>query len=199
MKPKKNQYTLKYTDRNVKKGKTYYYKLRYYKVVKGRKAYSEYSKPLKLSAVNYIGDYTIQTITKGDQQVNSLEFGLTSNKGNGTLTFESGRGGEYSYGYTEKNSGDYKDIDMLLTAYSFDNKNWVTNFDKVNLKEGKTIYLRFQKAKEDSETKTDSDFYFAQDSNFTIYDITYSGLHYGCIIDFLTNEVDISLQSEKYH
>lgn len=138
-------------------------------------------------------------LQKETKEVNSLEFGLTSNKGNGTLTFESGRGGEYSYGYTEKNSGDYKDIDMLLTAYSFDNKNWVTNFDKVNLKEGKTIYLRFQKAKEDSETKTDSDFYFAQDSNFTIYDITYSGLHYGCIIDFLTNEVDISLQSEKYH
>lgn len=189
---KKNQYTLKYTDRNVKKGKTYYYKLRYYNVVKGRKVYSEYSRPLKLSAVNYIGDYTMKTLTKGDQQVNSLEFGLTSNKGNGTMTFKSGSG-EYSYCYTEKNSGDYITMDMSLTAYSFDNKNWVTDFDKVSLKEGKTIYLRFQKG------AADSDFYFAQDSSLSIYSVDYSGLYYGCSMNFLTNQVDVSIQSELYH
>lgn len=190
---KKNQYTLKYTDRNVKKGKTYYYKLRYYKVVKGKKVYSEYSQPLKLSAVNYIGDYTMKTLTKGDQQVNSLEFSLTSNKGNGTITFKSGSRDYYSYSYTEKNSGDYITMDMSLTAYSFDNKNWVTDFDKVKLKEGKTIYLRFQKG------AADSDFYFAQDSSLYIYSVDYSGLYYGCGMDFLTNQVDVSIQSELYH
>lgn len=192
IKLKKNQYTLKYTDRNVKKGKTYYYKLRYYKVVKGKKVYSEYSRPLKLCAVNYIGDYTMTTITKGDQQVNSLEFGLTSNKGNGTMTFESGNNG-YSYSYKDQNTGDYVQMDMLLTAYSFDNKNWVTDFDKVKLTEGKTIYLRFQKG------ANGSDFYFAKDSNLSIYSINYSGLHYGCNMNFLTNQVDVSIQSELYH
>lgn len=188
---KKNQYTLKYTDRNVKKGNTYYYKFRCYKVVKGKKVYSEYSQPLKLSAVNYIGDYTMKTITKGDQQVKSLEFSLTSNKGNGTMTFKSGSD-DYCYSYTEKNSGDYITMDMSLTAYSFDNKNWVTDFDKVKLKEGKTIYLRFQNAE-------DFKFYFAQDSSLYIYSVDYSGLYYGCSMDFLTNQVDMSIQGELYH
>ena len=202
VKPKKNQYTLKYTDRNVKKGKTYYYKLRYYKVIKGRKVYSEYSQPLKLRAVNYIGDYTMKTLTKGDQQVTSLEFSLTSNKGNGTMTIDAEFACDYIY--EKKDSDEIKEVELLLKAYSFDNKKWVTDFDEVNLKEGQTIYLRFQKSDYSYysdlyyEEKTDSDFCFVQESSLRI-PVIYSGFHYYCDVDFLTNQVEVQLDSEYYH
>lgn len=180
VKLKKNQYTFQYTDRDVETGKNYYYKIRTYKVVKGKKVYSKYSQPLKLCAINHIGDYTMCTLTKGDQEVNSVEVSLTSNKGNGTMTFDSRY---WYYSYTGE--------DLMLAAYSFDNKNWMAYSNKVQLKEGETIYLRFKAIRKDS-------FYFPQEASLW-NEVDYSGYYYYCVMDFGTNQVDVCIDGEHYH
>ena len=47
-KKNKNKKTLSYTNKKLKKGKKYYYKVRYYKTVAGKKVYSEFSKVKKV-------------------------------------------------------------------------------------------------------------------------------------------------------
>lgn len=47
-KKNKNKKTLSYTSKKLKKGKKYYYKIRYYKTVAGKKVYSEFSKVKKV-------------------------------------------------------------------------------------------------------------------------------------------------------
>lgn len=182
VKLKKNQYTFKYTDGDVETGKKYYYKMRAYKIVKGKKVYSKYSQPLKLYAINHIGDYTMCTFTKGSQQVNSVEVSLTSGKGNGTMTLEPDYW-IYSYADTEEN--------LILAAYSFDNQNWKTFSNKVQLKAGHTVYLRFEKPRRES-------FYFSQESSLR-NTVNYAGFDYYCEMNFETNQVETSINGEFYH
>ncbi|MDD6069667.1 MAG: hypothetical protein PUC12_02490 [Clostridiales bacterium] len=181
IKLKKNQYTANYTDRNVNFGKKYFYKMRTYRIEKGKKVYSKYSQPLKLCAINNKGDYTLHTFTQAELNVDSIIVSLTSNKGNGVLTFDL----ENLWMETDA------DNELCLSAYSLDNTNWVTTGKKVSLKEGETIYLRFT----DNEG---TPFYFAKDLAVRM-EADYSGYHYLCDLEFATNTVTVWRNGEYYH
>lgn len=181
IKLKKNQYYANYTDRNVKFEKKYYYKMRTYKIVKGKKVYSKYSQSLKLCAINNKGDYILHTFTQAEQNVDSIIVSLTSNKGNGVLTFDL----ENLWIETDA------DNELCLSAYSLDNANWVTTGKKVSLKEGETIYLRFT-------DKEGIPFYFAKNLAVRM-EADYSGYHYLCDLEFATNTVTVWRNGEYYH
>lgn len=181
VKLKKNQYTTNFTDRNVKFGEKYYYKMRTYRIVKGKKVYSKYSPSLKLCAINNKGDYTMRTFTETEQNVDSIIVSLTSNKGNGVLTFD------LENLWIEKNV----DNELCLSAYSLDNTNWITNSKEVSLKEGETIYLKFT-------DKEGIPFYFSKDLNVRI-EADYSGYHYLCDLEFATNTATVWHNGEYYH
>ena len=52
IKVKSGDYDFEYTDKKVTKGKTYSYKIRTYKTIKGKKLYSKYSNVIKLTVAN---------------------------------------------------------------------------------------------------------------------------------------------------
>lgn len=157
-----------YNDISVKAGTTYRYKVRLYKMNKGKKYYSVFSDSIKSSAVNSTGTYKIKSLTPAGQFSGKsnpeVKLKLTSNKGNGNL--ELSQLG-LPYYYAEKNmkrNAYYDEITreedpypadnnahkytLRLKKYSKDGKKW-KNLPKNNnsstkyiLKGGESIYLK---------------------------------------------------------
>lgn len=72
---------IQYTDKNVEFGETYYYKLRSYKIINGKKCYSKYSCPNKHTAINNEGLFDVKRIVEGD----TITLAVTSDTGNGSF------------------------------------------------------------------------------------------------------------------
>lgn len=157
-----------YNDKTVKSGSTYRYKVRLYKVVKGKKYYSEFSDPIKDSAVSSVGTYKIKSLTPSGKYSGKknleVKLKITAGKSNGNLWL-SQLG--LSYYYAEKNmkSDAYSDeitreedpypsknnahkYTLRFKKYSYDGKNWKSlpkknrSSGKNVIKGGETIYIK---------------------------------------------------------
>lgn len=137
-----------YVDKKVTKGKTYFYKVRAYKKIKGKKLYGKYSKPEKITAINTEATYTVQNDTKENGKTKSIVVGLTSNEGNADTIFSFNPKSEYNYidyCYWEDEYSDSTIVELVPVKYSYDNVNWNSFPDKgVKLSEYQTVYIMLE-------------------------------------------------------
>ena len=133
-----------YKDTSVQPGKTYYYRARTYVKKNGKKKYSSYSDAVMLSALNFKGLYTVKAMTPAGK-VKDFSIRMVSDRYNGVLTMQSGRGYEGPV-YSAKAGGkDYGEQPVSLTAYSRDNKTWrAIPAGGLKISAGQTVYLKFR-------------------------------------------------------
>ena len=132
-----------YCDKTVTPGKTYIYKVKSF-LKKGKKKYtSKYSETCVIPAVEFKATYKVESITKsGIYYGKSMEAVIKFSNGqkyNGKTTFQGrtyynsiGKAGSFSY-------------EMVLTAYSEDNKNWIDARNKrVEIPTNGSVYIKFE-------------------------------------------------------
>lgn len=140
---KEKTMSLKYVDKKVKRGQTYYYKIKDWKMRNRKKYYGGYTSPLKLSAVNAAGQYKVQVLTQESNSVPALIVRLTSSEDNAKLVFTEDSANDMLLYYI-KNDSDSRTEDIVLSKYSYDNKDWhQAGKKKAVLEPGKCIYLQF--------------------------------------------------------
>ncbi|MCR5703555.1 MAG: fibronectin type III domain-containing protein [Eubacterium sp.] len=123
-----------YTDKKVKAGKTYQYKVKCFYKSKKKVVYSKYSNIEKISAVNYDGKYTAKLLGT-DVEKKEITLSVTSHKYNGNTIFKK----------TEESviKENKKEAPFTFTQYSLDQKTWKDIPEKgIKVKAGKTIYLK---------------------------------------------------------
>ncbi len=149
-KSEKNTFT-SYVDTTVKAGKTYYYKAKVYKKIRGKKYYSKKSKAFMIQDANTEGLYSIQSMTPaGEVKEFVIRLSSKASNCNADLLFEKGAEAEY-------NSSSSQTYRIVLAGYSHDNKSWSDIPEKGLILGGKdTIYLKFR-AKDDEVMKYDAD------------------------------------------
>ncbi|MCR5834935.1 MAG: hypothetical protein K6G88_00320 [Lachnospiraceae bacterium] len=126
-----------YHDKDVKSGKTYYYKAKAYYTAGKKTSYSKKSDKKILMAVNHSGSYKANYLSTKD---NEITFSLSSKKNNADTIVK--KGIETIY-FDELGGMDKDGLPFNLTQYSFDNKTWEIIPDMgVTFKAGKTIYLK---------------------------------------------------------
>ena len=132
-----------YTDKSVEPGKTYRYKVRGYKVVNGKRVYSEFSRTETIPAVNQYGIYSLKKISSSDKK-HTLEVKLTSDeKYNMDFKLIPDRHGFYLF----FENTPYHDHPLQLLSYSTDGISWAdVDPSKMNiiLKGGESIYLKLK-------------------------------------------------------
>lgn len=133
-----------YRDSSVRPGTVYYYKARTWVKKNGKKKYSPYSPALKLSATNFKGKYTVQSVTSAGT-VKEFVVKLTSDKYNGVLTLKGGRGSEGPVYTTKADGTDYGEQPLELISFSRDYKKW-SGFAATGMKilAGQTVWLKFR-------------------------------------------------------
>lgn len=142
-----------YYDTNITKGKTYYYKAKSYKKKKGKKKfYSMYSNVLKVSAVDFKGQFNVNTISpiSGIYKANYLQAIIkvkSLNKYNGkTVLYNFSH--YLPYASYKVNTGKVGDDDkwhfyyVKIAGYSYDNKTYHTIPKKGIDLNGKETYLK---------------------------------------------------------
>lgn len=122
-----------FRDKDVKPGKTYYYKLRSYGTYKKKRVYSPWSDTMKKSAINYVGKYTCQLVSP---DMESITVKLSSDRYNGELVMDPD-------GFYFGEDVDWIEQCLTITEISIDGENW-TKADKITLKAGESIYLKFE-------------------------------------------------------
>ena len=135
---KTNNKHIVWTDKNVKSGKGYYYKVRAYRKTGKKTVYSKKSKGFLRYAINFNGQYAVSTKTDDD----SLTIKLTSSVNNGDTVFTMA---ELYYNYIQKGSaGD----GYIARYYSTDGSNWIAITDQqkdIKLDPGKSLWIRTKK------------------------------------------------------
>lgn len=134
-----------YTDKAVTSGKTYYYKIRAYRTLSGKKYYGTYSDVIKLSAVRRVGDYTAEVLPIGEQEASAFILKLTSNEENGKTEFRKSWFQAVKYRYVNSESKQSIFLDMEAVEYSLDNVTWqALPKNGVVLSAGQTIYFKLE-------------------------------------------------------
>ena len=109
------------TDKNVTPGKTYTYKARAYSVIDGKKNYSGYSPALYDSVIKIDNPKPLLKISYADKKKNIIK--ITSDNNNGIISF---RGNE-------------------KISYGTNGKKFKTPMGDIDIKPGKTLYLKLPK------------------------------------------------------
>lgn len=155
-----------YKDRNVESGKTYFYKVRLYAHLDGKKICGPFSLPEKLSAVYRHGRFTAKLYSKRVADADEMIVSVKSNRYNGKLTMD-----QESFvlttaeGLRELSSddldsdleGDYADYDieeavkqsriLKIKEYSTDGKIYKPYVkSKVKITGGKRVYFKLVNA-----------------------------------------------------
>ena len=135
------KYAFRWKDTSVKAGQYYYYKVRSYRKF-GKKVYrSKMSRPARLGATYYEGQF--QVLAETDDKTMTLQ--LISDPWNGILCAD--LNAERGF-VTEQ-----QDMCYMVESYSLDKKEWIP-VDKweysVWVKPGQSLWIRFEK-KQDSE------------------------------------------------
>ena len=154
----------KYTDKTVKAKNTYYYKVRAYRTISGKKVYGAYSERVKHSAVNKEGIYSFDLLP-GDVASSSAISGssviapilaspasiymvVTSHAMNGDLKLDSEILWDANFTFkvedgTERTESSFTNATSYL--YKLKGNAWQEVEDKksVTIKPGETFYIRF--------------------------------------------------------
>lgn len=164
----------KFTDKNVKTGVRYTYRLRPYVRYKGKTMYGAYSSAFSRRLANSTGTYAvtlIESMTSGD----IITLKLVSDKNNGPLVF---RLGQATYLRSDDTDGENEDGAKII-KYSTDGATWKSYVrDKVKLDPGKTLYLQY-KSTTGRDFDTSVDFMLTNDDS---PDVTYNDLR-SCVLD----------------
>ncbi len=138
---------IEYVDEDVEAGKSYLYRARAYYYVNGKKVFTIYTYPVRLSAVNKVGIFEYEILTPVGEPTSEMVMKVTSEANNGELVFRPGRGWSELYYCTEYGyDGEEFEVALDLAEYSYDNQKWngfVEEDEKLVIKGGETIYLRF--------------------------------------------------------
>jgi len=129
---KKKSFT--YRDKTVKKGKTYYYKMRCYGTYKGKTIYSPWTSTYEWSSFHQYGKYTSKIITSEKKY---FAIKLTSDKYNRKLSMKPDA-------FCFRDTEEYVDCGLKITKYSLDGKTWKIPGKEIALNPGKSIWLRFE-------------------------------------------------------
>lgn len=172
---------IEYTDKKVSFGETYYYKVRGYKKINGKKYYSKYSGVCKHKAVNNEGLFTVKKTVNGD----TVTLAVTSAPGN--ASFQLGIENIMSL----DNEDIYDDEELCtLKEFKFNDVCWtspVKNYT-VTVDAGNTMYFTFElPEKKDAKNL------------YKISDIFYNGFVAELIIDIDKAQAGIYLNSEFIH
>ena len=199
---KSSDYGINYVDTNVKKGKSYYYKARTYRIVGGEKIFSNYTNTLMFSAVNREGTYQYKLLTPSNELTSELVMKISSDKNNGDVTFFTNTKHGWNalvYYSNYEYKDEFIDIELKLASYSYDNKKWTDFTEKeqtLTIKPGKTIYLRFK-------TKNGKEFYYlgANDSMTTLIyeEVEYNNLTSSMNFNQDTGTITARIIGEYYH
>lgn len=191
VKAKDNHWASRYTDKKVKTGASYYYKVRGVKVVGGKKNYGKYSTPMLLSAVNSVGIFQMEVLTPDTETITSLDIKLTSDKGNSVLQLDK------KYAWDAYFWNNTLDVQLDKYFYSLDGQNWQPFTDEpIIVKPGETFYLRFT----DKNDKAFSNpAYHKNYCKLRFYDMTYNQLTCYMVFDFEKNTGTVEVNGEYYH
>ena len=133
-----------YTDKSVTSGKIYYYRVRAYRTMKGKKYYGDYSNVMKLGAVRRVGKYTATVMPTGEQESSVLILRLSSDKENGETVFKKNQFQDVKYHFLNSENKESVFLQMKAVQYSLDNMNWQEFSSQVILSAGQTIYFRLE-------------------------------------------------------
>lgn len=166
LKTLKNVY--KYTDKSVKAKHTYYYKIRAYRTLSGKKIYGAYSEPVKHSAVNKDGKYSVELLPgnvasssaiSGASVIapiltspGSISMIVTSKKMNGNLKLDSHIYWDTCFTFKAADGTEQTKFGTATShLYRSNGTDWQEVEDKkvVTLKPNETFYLRFDFEKTD--------------------------------------------------
>lgn len=195
---KSKEKALDYTDTTVEAGEAYYYKVRAYRTVGGKKLYGRCTEPMQITAVNRVGKFRTEVLTEPADLMSELVISIASETGNGICTFDSAEiPDDVSYCYQETGTGKIAAVPLRLFQYSMDNQKWKDyQGDKFVIPAGQTVYLRFQ-AEEDMQFP-----YLGEKAEYT--KIVYSNVEYNGLIsimslDLLGKTGEARRNGEYYH
>lgn len=147
---KKTHDYIKYTDKKVKFQKQYFYKIRSYKIIKGKKYYSEYSGYNCQRAVNYEGIFKVNKTVNG----NLVTFELISDYGNAPVEFSSSQIFNYTKG-------------CKLINFRFKDREWTKNddtYNKLTINRGDKMYFTFELP--DSPLDNDNSTFYIESADY---------------------------------
>lgn len=184
-----------YTDKSVSSGKTYYYRIRAYRTMKGKRYYGDYSSVMKLAAVRRVGQYAA-AIVPTEEEASSFVLRLTSNKENGKTVFKKNQFQSVRYHYLDSENKKSVFLQMKAVEYSTDNMNWQKLPGQVVLPAGQTIYFKL-------ETKDGSTFQPAvlQSPRAAMVDIgiLYNDLESYMTVDCVGKTAEARVNLTRYH
>lgn len=169
-----------YIDRSVEQGKTYYYQVRAYAVIDGKRVYGEKSKPLKLTAAEPEGKYSVRIAREPGTSSNNMVIALTGTaQENGTLTLSTATlQGKVSYVYrmteeayaASRDTGEetgpsaipYESMALRVSRISSDGRYFSSLGQDVVLNAKETVYLELEPSDSSQELLTQASLTQAQ-------------------------------------
>lgn len=189
---------IEYVDKKVNKGQSYYYKLRSYRILKGKKYYGKYTSPLRMTAVNEVGQYKLRVLTPESPAVSELTVCVTSDEDNADLNITVKSVNRAVLGGFEEKDGSlfYLKEDLILSKYSYDNKTWhQAGREDIVVKPKQSIYLQFVSKKGGDFAYQVSD---KQSAELTLSDVEYNNFCSLFTICPNENMAQAYLDGEKY-
>ena len=188
---KNSSYT--YRDRNVKTGKTYYYKVKAYRYMYGRKYVTSVPDSVKKTAVNQNGKYTVKCVNSGLESAEELVIKVTSDQKNGPSVFTSEIYSDIPVWTDGEN-----EVELDLCAYSTDHVTWRALTKKTSaatLKPGNTIYLKYRTYDgQPISTLSDGRQYHLENLS-----VKYNGFYYVADFNLKTKKGTAKIAGEYYH
>lgn len=180
-----------YVDKKVTYQSSYYYKVRAFKILNGKKLYGKFSRPMLLSAVNSEGKFQVNVLTPQAESITSLDILLTSEKGNADAILNSKYVWDASCWSQTGGSVQFKYF------YSLDGKEWKTfSEEAVILKPEGKIYIRF----ESEEGKAfPHPAVIKEKYDLSLYDLSYNRLTCYLKVNLITNTGTVQTNGEYYH
>lgn len=190
--------TTSYTDKTVQAKHTYYYKVRAYRTMSGKKVYGKYSESVKHCAVNQFGIYELKPLTDQTVSPSAVSVAVTSATLNGTMTFKNPECSATCTFEDKDETAKKESYPAKMTMYSLDGNTWKDIEDEktYTVKAGETIYLRFFVY---DEQGMEIDLTTASSVMFEA-DVTYNG--FASVIQFAfpqDNSFKTDLIGEYYH
>ena len=187
---KNSSYT--YKDRNVKTGQTYYYKVKSYRYLYGKKYVATVDSSMKKTAVNQKGKYTVTYVKTED--ADELVIKVKSDKNNGISLFSP----DIYWEEPVWTDGD-NEVAFNLYAYSTDRVTWHDLTKKegltAKLKPGSTIYLKLSAYGEPVFPNiSECDTYVLKNLS-----VKYNGFYYTADMNLKTKKGTAKIIAENYH